>query len=284
MIKIIADTTCSIPINVIRELNISCLPQIIIFGDTSYRDDCEITTSEFLNKLSTSSDLPKTAAPPPALYEPIFREIYDNGDTAIVITPAAELSGTYRSATIAAQDFPDADIRIIDSKTIGSGLGSIIRKAYEWNHSGFSADDIIVKIEEMKLRERVYFFVDTLEYLYKGGRIGGAQMLVGSLLQVKPILTLKNGRTEPIESQRTRKRALLRIRELVKLEFPDNDSTSITVQQGGAEKGAFELVDELKRDLGIDDIPVFQLPPAVIVHAGPGCLAVSFFVSPSTQI
>jgi len=162
---------------------------MIIFGENTYRDDNEITTEEFLRKLKSSPTLPKTAAPPPALYNPIFQECASSGDTAIVITPSAELSGTFRSASIAAQDFPHADIRIIDSRTIGSGLGMLVMRALEWSQSNLSADEVVVKVEEMRHRERVYFFVDTLEYLYKGGRIGAAKMLFGSLLQVKPILT-----------------------------------------------------------------------------------------------
>lgn len=277
MIHIIADTTCSIPVPDAQKRGLTLLPQMIIFGENTYRDDNEITTEEFLRKLKSSPTLPKTAAPPPALYNPIFQECASSGDTAIVITPSAELSGTFRSASIAAQDFPHADIRIIDSRTIGSGLGMLVMRALEWSQSNLSADEVVVKVEEMRHRERVYFFVDTLEYLYKGGRIGAAKMLFGSLLQMKPILTLQNGITFPMENQRTRKRALQHIRELVKSEFPTDDSAYISIMEGDAAQEASLLVEEIKGDLGINHIPVFRLPPAIITHAGPGCLAVSFF-------
>ncbi len=131
MIHIIADTTCSIPVPDAQKRGLTLLPQMIILVKNTYRDDNEITTEEFLRKLKSSPTLPKTAAPPPALYNPIFQECASSGDTAIVITPSAELSGTFRSASIAAQDFPHADIRIIDSRTIGSGLGMLVMR--HWN-------------------------------------------------------------------------------------------------------------------------------------------------------
>jgi len=119
MIKIVADTTSGISPEKARELGIAYIPQIIIFGDEAYRDDTEIDNVTFLQKLRSSPVLPKTAAPQPPLYTPIFEEYGKPGNTIIVICPSAEVSGTVRSATVAAQDFPGADIRILDTKTIG---------------------------------------------------------------------------------------------------------------------------------------------------------------------
>ncbi len=278
MVRIIADTTSSILPETAAQLGIDFLPQIIIFGNDTYRDDSEIDSATFLTKLKSSSVLPKTAAPPPALYTPIYQKIKDNGDSAIVICPSAELSGTVRSATVAAQDFPDTDIRIIDSRTLGTGLGSIVRQAVKWAAAGLTTDEVAAKIEDMITLEHVYFLVDTLEYLYKGGRIGGAQMLLGSLLQVKPILTIKNGRAEPVDQQRTKRRALARIKELVHTECPRNEEAFITVMYGDAKDEAVAFAEDLKTELGFSEIPVMWLPSAILVHAGPGTMAVSFFV------
>ncbi len=279
MVKIIADTTSSIPVPVAKSKNIYYLPQIIIFGDDSYRDDCEIDTATFLKKLRASSVLPKTAAPPPALYTPIFEEGIAAGDSIIIITPSADLSGTTRSAIVAAQEFPQADIRIIDTRTVANGLGSIVLQAAKWADEGLDADTIESRVKNLASRERIYFAVDTLEYLYKGGRIGGAQALVGSLLQVKPILTLKNGRAEAAESQRTKRRAQARLKEIVLADCPRSPDALITVGHCDAEDEAQALAADFCAALGISDVPVYELPPAIVVHAGPKAVAVSYFVA-----
>jgi len=281
MIHIIADTTSTIPPQKAAELGIAYLPQIIVFQENSYRDDTEIDSTTFLTKLRASNTLPKTAAPPPALYTPIFEALATPENTLIIITPSSEVSGTFRSATVAAQDFPNADIRIIDSRTIASGLASIVIQAVEWVNQGLSADSVEANIRDMCSRNHVYFVVDTLEYLYKGGRIGGAQMLFGSILQVKPILKLQDGKTQPVESQRTQKRAFARLKEIITAECPRSEKAFLTIGQGDALADAQKFAEDLKQILGVKDIPIYELPPAILVHAGPGVLSFSFFAEES---
>jgi DegV family protein with EDD domain len=279
MIKIIADTTSVIEPEEANELGIIMIPQIIVFGDKSYRDDNEITTEEFLSKLKNSPALPKTAAPPPSLYTPIFEQIYKENDTALVICPSAKVSGTFRSATVAAQDFPDADIRIIDSYTIGPALGTLVYKAKEWAEAGLSAEAIVEYINTAKKQNVIYFYVDTLEYLHKGGRIGSAKALMGSILQVKPILIFKDGQVNPFDSQRTKKRAMARMVELVKSECPHDVNSHLAIFQADAMEDALLLRAEFSEFMSLDSIRITNLPPAIIVHAGPGVVAVSFFKS-----
>lgn len=278
MVKIVADTTCSIPVNELEGLGVAVLPQIIVFGDETYRDDTEIDHPTFLVKLKASSQLPKTAAPPPVLYNPIFEKEAKSGNPIVVICPSSELSGTFRSAETAAQEFPDAEIHIVDTRTLGSGLGSIVRCAVEWAKQGAGAEEIVTRVKEMSNREHVYFLVDTLEYLKKGGRIGGAQALLGTLVQVKPILTIANGRAEPFEKQRTKIRALARLKELVKTECPPDRDCHLTVMHGAAVEEATTLSKELAEMVQVPEVRFYDLPPAIMVHAGPGVLAVSYFV------
>lgn len=277
MVTIVADTTSSIPVLQAQELGIPYIPQIIVFGNETYRDDTEMDSKTFLKRLREANTLPKTAAPPPALYHPIYEKYTQDGNTVVVLTPSADVSGTFRSAEVAAADFPGRDIRIVDTRTIGSGLASIVLEANRWAKEGLDADTIIERVKDMSQRERVYFVVDTLEYLYKGGRIGGAKMLVGSLLQVKPILQFKNGRTEAVESQRTKRRAMARLKELVYSDCPHHDGALLTIMQGDAEEEAQALAEEFKTQLGISSIRIYDLPPAILVHAGPGVIAVSYF-------
>jgi len=280
MVTIVADTTCSIPCQEMRSLEIPFVPQIIIFGDKQYRDDTELDTAQFLEKLRGSSALPKTAAPAPALYTPIYKEHVEKGNSILVIAPSAELSGTTRAATVAAEEFPGADIRVIDTRTIASGLGSLVLEAQKMAKAGMNADEIECKVRDLAARQRVYFVVDTLEYLYKGGRIGGASALFGSILQVKPILTLKNGRAEAAETQRTKKKAIARIIEIIQNECPHDESGLLTIAQCDAVDDARSLAAEFTRVTGIQNIPIYEVPPAIVVHAGPKVMAISFFVKP----
>jgi DegV family protein with EDD domain len=278
MITIVTDTLSCIPVPEARQLGIPYIPQIIIIGEESYRDDTEIDSKTFLSKLKTSPVLPKTAAPSPELYKPIFEKCATPGNTVIVLCPSSLISGTVRSATVAAQDYPEADIRVIDTLIIATGLGSLTRNALKWADAGLNADTIVEKVQEMAKRWRVYFLVDTLEYLYKGGRIGAAQALLGSILQFKPILTLKDGHIDSVEKQRTKRKALERLHELIYQDCPKGVESYITVLQLAAEKEARGLADDFEKFFDVPEVPISEMPPAIAVHAGPGVLGVGYFV------
>ncbi|MBN1304734.1 MAG: DegV family protein [Anaerolineales bacterium] len=280
MVKIIADTTCGLPHAVLKDNGIPLVPQIVIFGEESYKDDSELDTETFLKKLKASRDLPKTAAPPPPLYHPLFEEARQNSDTLIVVAPSAKVSGTVRSVEVASQDFPEVDIRLVDTRTIAGNLGTMVLLANQWARSGESADTIVSRLQDLAARQRTYFLVNTLEYLQKGGRIGGARALLGEMLQIKPILTVQNGQVESFEQQRTKKRALARLIEIVQEQAPTGLASHLCVMQAEAENEAKALSEELKSRLDIQEIPIYQLPPAIVVHAGPGAMAVGFFATP----
>ncbi len=277
MVKIIADTLSCISVEEAKELGLAYIPQIIEFDGQTFRDDTEMDSATFLSKLRSSTILPKTAAPPPALYTPYFQEYSQQGHTILVIAPTGKMSGTTRGAEVAAKDFPDADIRVIDTSSIGSGLGVLVKSALEWAHQGLDADTIQANVLEMASRERIFFMVDTLEFLQRGGRIGKAQALVGSLLQLKPILTVKEGQTEAVENQRTKRKAIARIVELIMEKCPKGTDGHLSLMHGDALEDAEILAEGLKQALEISDIPIYFVPPAILVHSGPGVLGVSFF-------
>ncbi len=279
MNRIIADTTAGLPQVYTRAHAVPVLPQIVIFGEESYRDDTELDMQGFLQKLCTSPVMPKTAAPPPSLYNPIFQEILNAGDTVLVIAPTSLASGTYRSALIAAQDFPGAPIHVIDTRSIAAPLGTMVRLAVEWAEAGESLETILERLEVLKTRQRFYILVDTLEFLYRGGRIGGAAHLFGSLLQVKPLLALREGQVELHSQQRTKRRALECLKEIVAEECPKGAAGHLSVMHSGAETEAQALAEDLRERLGTPEIPIYLVPPAVGVHAGPGALAVGYFVN-----
>jgi len=277
MTKIIADTTCGLPLSELEALGIPVIPQIIIFDNKAYKDDHEIDTPTFLSKLKAAKELPKTAAPPPALYEPIYKECEKAGESIVVVAPSTDLSGTYRSAEVAAEMVPSADVHIIDTRTVAGGLGTLVKKAKEWADNGKSTEKIIEALKRLSKREVVYFLVDTLEYLHKGGRIGNASYLIGSVLQMKPILGLVNGKVDAVEKQRTYSKAFSRLKELILEDCPHGEGSYITVSHCGGEENARQLASELETALNVQNIPVYEVPPAIVVHCGPGIIEVSFF-------
>jgi DegV family protein with EDD domain len=277
MTKIIADTTCGLPLEELAELGVDVIPQIIIFDDQPYKDDSEIDTPTFLAKLKEAKDLPKTAAPPPALYEPLYEKYAKVGESIIIPTPSTEVSGTFRSAEVAHENVPQADVHILDTRTIAGGLGVLVKKAKQWADEGKTPEKIIEDLKALEAREVVYFLVDTLEYLHKGGRIGNASYLIGSVLQVKPILSLVDGKVTAVEKQRTSSKALARLKELVLEECPHSPDCYITLSHCGGQERADQLAESLAEALRLEEIPVYEVPPAIVVHGGPGIISVSFF-------
>jgi DegV family protein with EDD domain len=234
-----------------------------------------------MQRLRTSSQIPKTAAPPPELFIEVFRRLTPSGETILCIHPSAEISGTVRSASVARMDFPDADIRIIDTRSVASPLGTMVALAASWAADGLDADTITARVENMARRCRVYFLVATLEYLARGGRIGGASALLGSVLQIKPILTLREGRVEQYERERTQRRAVLRLKEIVCEQYPRNGDGYLSILHAGVPDQGLALALDLKELLNLEDVPLFDMPPAIVTHGGPGIMGAAFFTDGS---
>jgi DegV family protein with EDD domain len=276
-VRIVADTTSGLPRDVTELLDIKILPQIVIFGEKSYRDDTELDTATFLKLLREARQLPQTSAPPPALYEPIFKRALDHNETVIVVTPSEKVSGTYRSAMIAKESFPSVDIHVVDSNSIAGNLGSMVMLAASLAREGRDPDNIVATIQSMSEYGRTYFVLDTLNYLQKGGRIGGAKALLGEILQVKPILQLRNGRVEAFDQERTKKKAIEKMVSLVAEQVQGSGEPHLCVMEADAREEAESIKATLQSRTGIVNIPIYQLPPAIVVHAGPKTLAVGFF-------
>jgi DegV family protein with EDD domain len=282
MVKIITDTTAGITAEVARQYDIPVIPQIIHFGEQSYLEGIEIDNAGFMQKLKQARDLPKTAAPPPELFIEQFNRLLPLGEPIICIHPTAEASGTVRSANAAKAEFPNADIRIIDTRVIGSPLATMVTLAGQWAAAGVDADTIESRVRNMASRCHLYFLVATLEYLAKGGRIGGASALLGSVLQIKPILMVRDGKIEVLERERTQKRAVARLKELVYEKIARDGTGYLSIMHAAVPDQGQVLADELcaemnQRGIPVTDIPVMDVPPAIVVHAGPGILAVAFF-------
>jgi DegV family protein with EDD domain len=279
MVHIITDTLAGLPAETARRYNIPVIPQVIIFGTDSYLEGVEMDNATFMQRLRTARELPKTAAPPPDLFAKEFQRLVPEGKPILCIHPSAEVSGTVRSATVAARDFPDADIRVIDTRLIASPMATVVTLAAEWAEAGHDAGTIEARLLDLTPRCRIYFLVATLEYLAKGGRIGGAAALLGSVLQVKPILTFQDGQVNQFERERTHKRALARLKELVLDQIARGSSGYLSVMHAGVPEQGQALADDLSARLGLTHVPILDVPPAIVTHGGPGILGVGFFVS-----
>ncbi len=278
MVKIITDTTACVAPEILEKYQIPLIPQIINFGTDSFQEGVDLNFEQFMARLKTCKELPKTAAPMPETFIKEFKRLVPLNEPILCIHPSCDVSGTVRSAQVAAEEFPGADIRVIDTRLIATPLGTLVQLAAEWAASGMDPDTIVKRIEELRRRCRIYFLVATLEYLSRGGRIGGATALLGSVLQIKPILTFEEGLVNQFEKARTHKHALARLKELVLTQIPRDQEGYLTVMHAGVPDQGNALAEDLRKQLGLKSVPVFNVPPAITIHGGPGILAVGFFV------
>jgi DegV family protein with EDD domain len=207
-----------------------------------------------------------------------FNRLVPLGETILCIHPSSDVSGTVRSATVAARDFSGADIRVIDTRSVASPLASMVKLAAEWAQAGLDGDAIQERLNLLIPRCRIYFVVATLDYLAKGGRIGGAAALLGNVLQIKPILTFTSGKVDQYERERTQKRALARLTEIVLEQYPRKENGYLTVMHAGVPEQGKTLADDLGARLGLKDVHIYDVPPAIVTHGGPGILGVGFFI------
>jgi DegV family protein with EDD domain len=277
-VRIVTDTTAVLPPDYIAAHPVEVVPQVILFGEESFLEDVEITYAEFIRRLKASAQLPKTAAPLPGEVVKAYARQLAEAQTIISIHPSTDMSGTVRSALTAKQDaFPNEDIRVLDARTVAGNLATMVMLAVEWADRHISPDEIMHRLQAMIPRARTYFLVATLEYLQKGGRIGGAAALIGSALQIKPILELKDGHVEAFEKVRTHQRAFERLKELVLEQCPRSPEAHLCVMHADDVDEAQRLAADLKTALGVDRIPIYSLGAAITTHAGPGTLGVGFF-------
>ncbi len=282
MIHIITDTTANLPQEILDTYGIPQVPQYVHFGEETLRDSFDISPAEFYARQAAADELPKTSAPSPADFVPLFSRIQseDPRGTVLCIHPSSEVSGTVRSARLAAADFPDLDIRIFDTRSVSLGLGLMVWEAARLVQAGASAEAVLERLKHMRDHTQTYFVVDTLEYLAKGGRIGRAQHLLGTLLDIKPILALRDGVVESYSRARTRSRAIAAIRDLVIQQAQGQPRLQLGVAHAVCEAEGRALYEELAAALNPETSLFAEIGPSIGVHAGPGTLAVCWVSLP----
>ena len=273
-VRIVTDSSCDLTDEEIAAHGIEVVPLTIRFGDEEFEDRTDLTVEAFYEKLAAASVLPETAAPAPGKFEAAFRRHAEAGADAVVcINLSSGLSATMQSAQNAAVAIKDdVDVRVLDSRSITSGLGTQVLLAAEAAAAGASVDDVVALVEQLVKRTHVVGALDTLDNLKKGGRIGGAQALLGSLLSIKPIVDISTGTVEEAGKARTRRKALEVLRDKV---AEAGAVERLCVTHGFAPE-VDEMLDLLAALHPRDQIRVGHIGPVIGTHGGPRVMGVTW--------
>jgi DegV family protein with EDD domain len=274
-VRVVTDSAADLDAEQAASLGVRVVPLTIRFGSEEYVDRQDLSPAEFYAKLAASSTLPETAAPSPGAFDATFRSLFDEGADAIVcINLSSALSATMQSAQNAARNLEGRDIRIIDSRNATSGVGSQVVAAATAANAGASVDEIVAIVEDMIPRTRLYGSLDTLENLKKGGRIGNAQAMVGTLLSIKPMITVVDGVVEEAGKARTRSKALKALADKV-LEAGEIENLSV---MHGLAPDLDDFLALLAPKYPRESIYIGEIGATIGVHAGPRVMGVTFQV------
>jgi DegV family protein with EDD domain len=275
-VRVVSDSACDLPAALCEELDISIVPLSIRFGDQEYLDREELTTEQFWTKLAATKVLPETAAPSVGAFEECFRTLASDGADGIVcINLSSRMSATMQSAQVAAKALDGmCPIEIIDSKSASMGIGALVVHAARRARAGLDVGAITAEVVERRERARLFATVDTLEFLRRGGRIGGAQAFLGSMLSIKPLITVHDGVVEAAGKVRTRSKALRFLLDKVK-ESPVEQLSVLHANAADLD----EFVAMLEPVVPSGEIVVGTIGPVVGVHCGPGVIGVSWFAA-----
>ena len=266
-VVIVADSTLDVPAAVAADLGIQVVPLNVQFGDETFLDQVEMSSAEFLDRLTTGPHLPKTSQPAPARFEEVFQKALDAGNDVFCVTIASGLSGTHNSARLAADAVDPARVHVMDSLSVSIAGGFIAVTAARMARDGASLDEIASACAAMPGRTVLYAALDTLDFLHKGGRIGRASAMVGSLLSIKPIVQIRDGQVHPVERVRTWRKAMDRLTALAVERAPFEH---IGVMHVGNPVDAARLVERIRAAAPGTEVLTGELGPVVATYGGPG--------------
>lgn len=274
-VAVITDSTAYLPDQLLTQYQIGVVPLNVIWDNQTLQDGVDITPEDFYNRLQDSPTLPSTSQPSAAAFQAVFEDYLREDRPVLAVLISSEISGTVNSALQAAQDLGTNQVRVVDSRTAGMATGLHVLAAARTAAEGASLEECQAAAVKAQDHTDVIFVVDTLEYLHRGGRIGGAKRLLGSMLNIKPILEIKAGKIEPLEQVRTQRKALDRMIELMLEKIGDERPVRIA----GFHSQAPELTDELiaRTQEQIEVIETFRtvLSPVIGTHVGPGTVALA---------
>jgi DegV family protein with EDD domain len=277
-VRIVTDSSCDLTQQEAEDLGIGVVPLSIRFGSEEYTDGRDLSVGDFYKKMAATERLPETAAPSPGAFEQAFRNAAEGGADGIVcINLSSQLSATMQSAQTAAKGFDAIPVRIIDSQSITSGLGTQARLAARAAADGADLDAVVALIDDLKGRTRVFGALNTLENLKKGGRIGGAKALLGSVLSIKPLVDISSGAVEEAGKARTRKKAFQWLHDRIRA---DGAIEELAIMHGEA-RDIDDLLQLLASDHPTESIRVGTIGPVIGTHGGAELVGATWLVPAS---
>src|SRR5919201_596726 len=283
-IAFVTDSTAGLPVDQVEKYRVTVVPLQVIFGTETFRDGIDLTEDQFFERLKAAKKLPTTSQPTTGDFEDAYRKLLDdpNVDSIISVHISSGLSGTYGAAAAAADRLTEHNakkITVIDSLSGYMGEGLMVINGARAAEQGKSHDEVVKLIERMIPRMQVLLLVDTLEYLQRGGRIGGAQALIGGLLNVKPILHVHGGRLEPLERVRTRRKAMERLAEIggEATGGPQGTPCQVVVGHAQAAEDARTLSRLVHEKMNVVEEFSSPLGPVISTHTGPGVLGFVYY-------
>lgn len=270
-VQVVTDSTADLPAAEATKHHISVVPLTIRFGEESFLDRIELSADDFVERLRRSDELPKTSQPPVSAYEAAFQQAIHRGADVVCVCLTAGLSGTFNAARLAAEAVDSERISVIDSGSASMATGWCAIAAARAAAAGGSRDEVAAAAESTRERYQLYAALDTLDYLHKGGRIGRARQLVGSMLSVKPILKIQQGEVLPVERVRTWRKALDR---LVGLGEEQGKLEALAVLHVGNPGDAEAVAARLRDQVGDGQVIFGDIGPVVATYAGPGAVGI----------
>jgi DegV family protein with EDD domain len=275
-VAIVTDSTAAMPDSLIQEYAIQVAPQVVIWDEVTYEDGIDITAEAFYERLATDEKMPTTSQATIASFKQAFEPIVDAGRPVLAVVLGDQLSGTYQSAMQAKEMFPGAEIEVFNSETVAMALGFQVVAAARVAENGGNLQDALEVVRRAHDQTGLLIVVDTLEFLHRGGRIGGAAHLFGTALNLKPLLEVRDGRVEPVERIRTKKKALARLLEILESRVQDARPLQITIHHTGDPEAARKLEETVRERFAPDEMFSSLIAPAVGVHAGPGAIGLAY--------
>ncbi|MCA0986849.1 DegV family protein [Guptibacillus algicola] len=277
-VAVVTDSTAYIPGELLDEYNITMVPLSVIFGNESYLEEKEIKAEEFFDQIRNDEDLPKTSQPAIGSFVEAYEKLSEDHKEVITITLSSGISGTFQSAHSAGEMVEGIDVHVFDSEISCMMQGFYVLEAARMAQEGHNGAAILQRLTSMKEKGMpAYFVVDDLSHLHRGGRLNGAQLFVGNLLQVKPVLTFENKKIVPYEKIRTKKKALNKILSLVEEDAKQGEPIKLTVIHANNREEAEKLKDKLEADYSNIEVVLSYFGPVIASHLGEGSIGIGWY-------
>lgn len=275
MVQIISDSTCDIPHKRLKEIGVICVPLTVHFGEETFIDGKNLSAEEFYHHLRENSEIPTTAQPTPHSFEEAFQAALDKGDEVLCILISGKLSGTVQSANIAKDSIGSDKIWIVDTNQVCCSLGLLVEIAAKRAKEGATAEELFHEISELSGRARIYAAIETLKFIRKGGRLSGAAAVVGTMLNLHPILTVEEGLVLNSAKAKGKKKMISLLKDLAMTDGVD-EAYPLMFCHGAAEEN-LELTKEcFAENFDISDSLTGYIGPVVGTYSGPGTVAIGY--------